>query len=333
MFEIRKLFAEDWHIADLERGYIKKTLKKSIKKNNFLKMYKLAHTKQFGDYFKTGAIFYDTKEEDNKKFLEYLFSVQNQNFILKITNNFSNINNFVDTTTKKDDIEYIVETVLRFFSNFDLEPGKREEVIFNISRFLTIKTYLKFLKRADSASFDEDDFNFLYQAIEHCVFVLDEFEDSETDIKILEDYFKIRFKKDGKSEKETEMSLSESSVVYNMTHKNTAIVSHFINKNTINAFLANKTHFDYSSFLLTIVDGDNYFDFLHMFFSDDFAFESILNIVPRLHSSQTKVYNLIMDSFACKKSDIIVEMLEKSELNQKQKEEILLLKARKSCRI
>ena len=89
---------------------------------------------------------------------------------------------------------------------------------------------------------------------------------------------------------------------------------------------------NFSTVLLDVINDENQFLFLN-YFLKKYGYEEIIDKVKTIDETDTKYYNHIMDVLNCKSSDILVSILDKTNLTINKKQEILLLKTRKSCNI
>ena len=110
------------------------------------------------------------------------------------------------------------------------------------------------------------------------------------------------------------------------------IIKHYITIDEMLNLFKSINNLYFSDYILEIINDDNQFIFMSYFLKhNDYSY--ILKKINYIDETQTKYYNHIMDVLNCKDSEILVEILDKTKLSIKEKQDILLLKTRKSCKI
>lgn len=280
-----------------------------LAKEQFEELLLLSKTKKFKSFFNPGEDTFEKEFQYNSKtigFIKFLIKQDEIELVFAITSGLYRLKT------------HILPSIITLIIEKDSSDVWIDDIFSNLSicRKLTAKFYFTATKKYDIEP------SYLKETM------IGASELGMGDVALVDRYYREKFEVESK-----EFPLDILRRIYNQTKDNRYIVSAFIDVNTIAAFLEDNTvHINYSEFLLTFVTNENAFKMLKNFFSDDVSFKEVLDIITVLDTGKTEIFNLILDALNCKDSDVIVEMLDKSTLDQHRKEEILLLKAKSNCK-
>ena len=126
--------------------------------------------------------------------------------------------------------------------------------------------------------------------------------------------------------------IKDKETIYRSFYECENIIKHYSSNEDIVDLFKNRNNLPYSSAIKDAITVDNQYMFLTYFLNNS-CYDFILSVIDDIDENETKYYNHIMDVLNCKPSNTLVEILDKTNLTTNKKQEILLLKTRKSCKI
>jgi len=275
------------------------------------------------------------KKQDNKSRLEltkknkdYKNIIDEINIYIKLNYMWDGEYRYLYSGFNEDDIKELininVDVIKEKFHDFSSYSNIKKEILlyhifindgsidFILSVGITANIYYNFLLMFD------DDF---YKKNIHNISKFSMYFDADITYKMLKDYYDNKTYYD---------SLDKLRNIYSDLYNHREYLEWFIGKEEIIQLL--KTDIMYSQILNDCYDDKHRHLYMDYYIQNNLT-EQIIDKIINVDETNTFEYNFIMDVLNCKSNKCLVKVLDKTNLTIKEKQDILLLKTRKSCNV